>query len=121
MRINKAALALSTLAFTFIAPLFDLIFDSIGWTVLTAKPLVSTFVLLLDIPFVGFTKFNNTIAAGSLLCGLVLYIPVYFLMKAFVWLSRNKIVPVMRKTKFIKVISKANFVKKVTALATKNN
>ena len=117
MRINKGALVLSTIAFTLLAPLFDPIFDSVGYWFLTLPKLEPVFANLLDIPFVGFTKFNNTIAMGSLLCGLIVYIPVYILARLFVWFMRNKLVPVLRKTKLIMALSNLKLVKKAAALA----
>ncbi len=117
MRINKGSLVLSTLAFTLLAPLFDPQFDKLGYWFLTLPNLTPFFSKLLDIPFVAYTKFNNTIACGSLLCGLALYIPVYILARVLVWLMRTKIVPVVRKTKLITVLSKAKFVKKIADVA----
>ena len=121
MRINKGALVLCTIGFTFLAPLLDPIFDRVGYWFLTIPALESTFAFLLDIPFVGFTKFNNSIVSGSLICGLVFYIPLYIIARLFVWLMRNKIVPVLRKTKFVVFVSKIPIVKKVAALATKKD
>src|SRR5574344_51955 len=74
VRINKGAYFLMMLAAACIAPLLDPLFDTIGYTVLTVQPLKGLYSRLLDIPFVGFTKFNNTIVAGSLVFGLILYI-----------------------------------------------
>ena len=119
MRINKGALVLCTFGFTLLAPLFDSIFDQVGYWFLTQPKLEPTFAWLLDIPFVGFTNFNNTIVSGSLLCGLALYIPLYVIARLLVWLLRNKIVPVLRKTKFIVAISKVPLIKKMVALAAK--
>lgn len=121
MRINKSALVLSTLAFTLLAPLFDSVFDSVGYWCLTLPSCEPVFAYLLDIPFVGFTKFNNTIAMGSLICGLAVYIPVYLIARLFVWFMRNKLVPVLRKTKLITALSKVKLVKKVAALAASND
>lgn len=121
MRINKGALVLSTLGFTLLAPIFDPLFDKVGYWFLTLPQLEPIFARLLDIPFVGFTKFNNTIASGSLLCGLALYIPLYIIARLLVWLMRNKIVPILRKTKFIVAISKIPLVKKIAALAAKKD
>ena len=121
MRINKGALVLSTLGFSLLAPLFDSLFDQVGYWFLTLPALEPTFAWLLDIPFVGFTKFNNTIASGSLLCGLVLYIPLYVIARLLIWLMRNKVVPVLRKTKFIVALSKVPLVKKAAALAAKKD
>lgn len=117
MRINKGALVLSTLAFTLLAPVFDSQLDTLGYWFLTHPKLSPAFANFLDIPFVAYTKFNNTIAMGSLLCGLALYIPLYFIARLLVWLMRNKIVPLIRKTKVITVLSKAKFVKKIVSVA----
>lgn len=116
MRINKGALVLCTLGLSLLAPLFDPVFDSVGYWFLTLPSLEPTFAKLLDIPFVSFTKFNNTIACGSLLCGLVLYIPLYIIVRLFIWLMRNKLVPILRKAKVIVVLSKVPLVQKVSAL-----
>ena len=121
MRINKGAMVLSTLGFSLLAPLFDPIFDQVGYWFLTLPQLEPAFAWLLDIPFVGFTNFNNTIASGSLLCGLILYIPLYIISRLLVWLMRNKIVPVLRKTKFVVVLSKVPLVKKMAAIAAKKD
>lgn len=121
MRINKGALVLSTLGFSLLAPLFDSLFDTVGYWFLTLPALEPTFTWLLDIPFVGFTKFNNTIVSGALLCGLAIYIPLYIIARLFVWFIRNKLVPVLRKTKFIVAISKVPLVKKMAALAAKKD
>ena len=121
VRINKGTFILFTFLFSLLAPVLDPLFDTIGWWFLNLEKLTPFFSWLLDIPFVGFTKFNNTIASGSLLCGLVLYIPLYLLARLFVWLMRNKIVPVLRKTKFIVAISKIPLIKKAAALAAKKD
>ena len=121
MRINKGALVLSTLIVTLLAPFFDPLLDSLGYWFLTLPKLEPFFADLLDIPFVGYTKFNNTIAMGSLLCGLILYIPVYIIARVIVWLMRNKLVPILRKTKLITALSNAKFVKKIADIAAAND
>ena len=121
MRINKGALVLSTLIVTLLAPFFDPLLDSLGYWFLTLPKLEPIFADLLDIPFVGYTKFNNTIAMGSLLCGLILYIPVYIIARVIVWLMRNKLVPILRKTKLITALSNAKFVKKIADIAAAND
>jgi len=117
MRINKGALVLSTIAFTFLAPVFDPFFDKAGYWFLTLPQLEGVFAHLLDIPFVGFTKFNNTIVMGSFVSVLVLYIPVYLLTRLLVMLMRNKLIPILRKTKVIKALSSIKLIKKVMELA----
>ena len=77
-----------------------------GYWFLTLPKLEPVFANLLDIPFVGFTKFNNTIVSGSLLFSLLMYVPVFMITKACVKGWRAKLAPAMRRTKIVKAISK---------------
>jgi uncharacterized protein (TIGR03546 family) len=113
MRINKGALVLCTLCFSLLAPLFDPLFDTVGYWFLTLPKLEPVFAWLLDIPFVGFTKFNNTIVMGSLLVSLGLYIPVYWLVRLFLKYWRAFLAPAVRKTKLVAFLSKLPLVVKI--------
>ena len=81
VRINKAGYFIMMILGAFISPYFDPIFHQIGEAVLTYEPLVPTFAKLLEIPFVGFTRFNNTIVCGSLVAGIIAYIPLFLFIK----------------------------------------
>lgn len=116
IRVNKASLGLSTLLFSFTAHLIDPLFDQIGYAVLTFDKLEPFFAKLLEIPFVSFTKFNNTIVMGSLVFGLCLYIPLYFLIRGFIALWRKTLAPAIRKTKLSVYLSKLPFVQKIGAV-----
>lgn len=113
IRINKGVFALFTLLFSILSQFLDTLFDSIGYQILTFTPLEPFFAKLLEIPFVSFTKFNNTIVMGALILGLILYIPFYFLTRGFLKLWRNKLTPFIRKTKLIQYISKLKLIKKI--------
>ena len=117
VRINKGALVLFTALFSLIAPSLDGIFDQIGYYILTIPQAQGVYATLIDIPFVAFTKFNNTIVMGSLLGGLVLYIPVYVIARLIIFLWRNKLVPVLRKTKLVVFIKKIPLVQKISDIS----
>ena len=89
------------------------LFDTIGWWFLNLEKLTPFFSWLLDIPFVGFTKFNNTIVMGSLLASLVLYIPVYWLVRLFLKYWRAFLAPAVRKSKLVVFLSKLPLVVKI--------
>lgn len=110
VRLNKGAYLLFTLVGSLIAPALDPLFDSIGYKVLTMPQLVPTFSKLIDIPFVGFTKFNNTIVAGSLTCGIIAYIPVFILIVLFVKLYRQSIAPAINNSAFAAALRKVPLV-----------
>ncbi|MCR4734480.1 MAG: TIGR03546 family protein [Treponema sp.] len=113
LRINRGALIIMTLIFSMLAPLLDPLFDTIGYAFLNIEFFEPVFRQMLEIPFVGFTKFNNTIVSGSLLFALFMYVPVFMLSKVSVKGWRAKLAPALRKTKIIKVISKLPLVKKI--------
>lgn len=116
VRINKPMYLLMTLAASAAAPFLDGLFDSVGYAFLTVPALSDLFAKIIEIPFVGFTKFNNTVVMGSFLCGLAFYIPAYFIGRLFVFLWRKYITAFMRKTKITKVVAKLPLVSKIASL-----
>ena len=77
VRINKGAYVIAMALGALTSPLLDPIFNRVGYAVLTFAPLEPIFSRLLDVPFVGFTRFNNTIVCGSLVCGIICYCLLY--------------------------------------------
>ena len=116
LRINKGAFVLSTLCFTLLSPFLDPFFDYFGYWILTLDPLSPFFSALLEIPFVGFTKFNNSIVMGSLISSLILYIPVYFLSRLFLKIWRATLAPIVKKSKLITVLSKIPLIRKISEM-----
>lgn len=99
VRINKTAYFFVTLAVSFLAPGLDGFFDSFGYKILTSDGLSPLFAKLIDIPFVGFTKFNNTIVCGALAFSLLIYIPLFILLVFFVKIWRTKITALWNNSK----------------------
>ena len=117
IRINKGAFILFTAIFSMLSHLFDPTLDAIGWWFLHISFLEPVFANLLEVPFVGFTHFNNTIVAGAIVSGLILYIPLYWLSRLAIWGIRSKLIPLMRKTKFIVALSKVPLIKKISKIS----
>lgn len=113
LRINRGAFIVMTLLFSMLAPLLDPLFDTIGYAFLNIEFMEPVFRGLLEIPFVGFTRFNNSIVCGSLLFALFMYVPVFIVTKVGVKGWRASLAPALRKTKVIKVISKLPLIKKI--------
>lgn len=116
LRINKGTLTLLTLAFSFLAPVLDPLFDKVGYLIITWEPVASFLTTALEYPGVNFLKWNNTIVMGSFACSLALYIPVYWLARLFIFLWRKYLVPALRKTKAVQLLSKAKLVVKIKEL-----
>jgi uncharacterized protein (TIGR03546 family) len=80
--------------------------DAVGWYVLHIDSLNGFFTKLYNMPFVPFTKFNNTLVMGGLVSGIILWIPIFCLFTALIPIYRNKIGPKIRESKIVKTIVK---------------
>ena len=121
VRINKGLYFVAMIVASQFAWLLDSKFDSIGFYILNYAPLTKTFSMLIDIPFVGFTKFNNTIVMGSFIVSLIIYIPCFIFGIAFVKLWRKYVSSLFARTPIAKAIAKLPFAEKITSLITKDN
>jgi uncharacterized protein (TIGR03546 family) len=80
--------------------------DIVGWEVLHIEALQPLFTTLYNMPLVPLTAFNNTLVAGGLCLGIMLWIPVFFLFWLLIPLYRNVLIPEIRNSKFFKAIIK---------------
>ena len=115
VRINKAGYFIMMLLGAFVSPYLNPTFHKIGEFVLTYEPLVPVYSKLLEIPFVGFTRFNNTIVCGSLVAGIIAYIPLYIFMLVFIWVWRKWIAPFFNRSKVVKMFFQLPLVRKLTS------
>lgn len=113
MRIQRGAFALSILFFTLLTKFTDPLFNQVGYAVLTQESLQPLFLKLIRTPFVAFTKFNNTIVMGSLVCAILAYIPLYLLSRAFVYVWRRYIGNFLRKLKILQMIKQVPLISKI--------
>lgn len=117
VRINKCGYLIMIAIGTLSAWLLDPLFDQVGYGFLTCGPLENTFAWLLEVPFVGFTKFNNTIVAGSLICGLCAYIPLFIVFYVLVKLWRKHIAPSFNDSKILKTMYNIPLIGKIASKA----
>ncbi len=76
--VNYAASIVSAAVFGLFAYLLDPVFHALGWFLLVeVKSLEPMWTMLYNIPVVPWTRFNNTVALGSLVISLVILYPVY--------------------------------------------
>jgi uncharacterized protein (TIGR03546 family) len=88
---NLAALFLAAAIFKLLSFAVDPAANHVGFYALTKiSGLVPFWTKLYNMPVVPYTKFNNTIVMGSLIVGILLFIPMYFLAKSFVVNYRTK-------------------------------
>jgi len=99
---------ISALAFLKILyPLFIYQIDILGWYILHIDSLRPLFTNLYNMPFVPFTKFNNTLVMGGLTAGLALWLPVFIIFIVTIPLFRKYIGPKIRNFKIIQSIAKS--------------
>ena len=114
VRINKAGYYIMLAIVSLFAFLLDSLFDMIGYWFLNLEFLRPVFAFLLDVPFVGFTKFNNTVVMGSFLFSILIYISLYVLFFFGVKFWRKTIAPKFNDSKILKALYKIPVVGKLT-------
>jgi uncharacterized protein (TIGR03546 family) len=89
----------------FLAPLLDVL----GWEFLHIEALQPLFITMYNMPFVPFTKFNNTLVAGGIVGGVALFIPSFVIFMLLIPLYRNTVAPAIKNSKLFQAIAKSPF------------
>ena len=113
IRVNKGAFFLSLILLSFIVPFADVATETVGFAVLSFTPLHGLFGVLYQTPFVGLTRFNNTMVMGGLVMGLIAYAPMYALSRAFVTWYRKIVQPKIVNSKIAKAIANLPLIKQI--------
>jgi len=95
-------IAIMKLLYGAVAPVVDMV----GWELLHFEALQPVFTELYNMPFVPFTRFYNTLVAGGILSGLVLWLPVFLLIFLLIPVYRNKLSPKIRNSKLVQSVKK---------------
>ena len=111
LNINLAAGTVALLLASLFAYLLDPIFLHIGFFVLKGIPaLQGLWESIYNIPLGPLTRFNNTLVMGSFLSGLVLVFPVFFGMKKFVVVYRERLEDRIKKLKIVQALKGSKLV-----------
>ena len=90
-RVNLSAFFLGVFLFSFGAFLLDPWFHDLGFLLLSDwQGMAGLWTVLYNAPLAPFTRFNNTVVAGSLASALLLAAPVYLLSRRGVELYRER-------------------------------
>lgn len=82
ININLAIMGVTATLVKIFAVVFDPLANRIGFHLLTKVPGLTPFWTdLYNMPVVPYTKFNNTIVLGSLVIGLLLFVPSFFIFR----------------------------------------
>lgn len=114
-RHNQGAKIFMLALLKLISPLIHPLTDELGWAILHIETLRPFYTTLYNMPFVPFTRFYNTLVAGGLAAGAVLFFPVFFIMCAFVPFYRRTMLPKIINSKLVKAFGKIPFVEKISS------
>lgn len=89
-----------------ISPLIIYGVHEIGFFILSLEALAPFFTALFNMPFIPFTKFNNTLVMGGLALGMALWLPVFFMFIGLIPVYRKNLSPKIRESKIIKNIAR---------------
>ena len=76
--INPGAGLCAAFVFSWIAIAWEPFLHRAGMLVLTAQGWQDTYAAIYDLPFLPWTRLNNTLVVGGLLVGLYLFYPMYW-------------------------------------------
>jgi len=79
--------------------------DELGYWILTLDSLRGLFTKMYNMPFVPFTKFNNTLVMGGFAAGIALWLPIFILFMFLIPLYRNNLSPKIKNSNFVKKLS----------------
>ncbi len=109
LKVNVTSAVFAWGLFSLFAYALDPLFNQVGYSLLTGVPaLTPLWTALYNTPIVPWTRFNNTLVLGSLVCALAAFWPLYFLLawavakyreKVLVWVNKLKIVQVLKASK----------------------
>jgi len=113
LKINTTMQMVFLALFKLITPLFTGISDALGWWVLSLPALKPLFTWINNVPILPFTRFNNTLVAGGLLLGVLLWVPVFLFSILLLKLYRQHLREKVANTKLVKILAKTPFISKL--------
>jgi uncharacterized protein (TIGR03546 family) len=112
LKVNISAALLAWMLFSFFAWLLDPLFHALGFAVLVKISfLESIWTSLYNAPVAPFTRFNNTVLMGSLVCSLILLVPNYWLFKGFVLRYRESWDQKIQKWRIVQILKGSKIVR----------
>lgn len=106
--VNLSAALLAMSLFTLVAYLVDPAFHWLGYQILVnVDALTPTWTWLYNAPIAPLSRFSNTVVMGSVCASLVLFLPVYVIMKRFVVAYRTHVHSRVERWRIYKVLHRS--------------
>ena len=109
LRVNLSAYLLGTAFFAGCAYLLDPLLHRIGLTLLTAAPLEGLWTTLYNSTLWRVQKFNNSVVMGSLVVGILCFVPLVFLTNALIRRYREHVLIWVKKTRLMQAFTASKF------------
>lgn len=110
--VNLSATLLAVTLFALLAYVVDPLLHAMGYFLLVDfSSLHGLWTSLYNAPIAPLTRFNNTVVLGSLVVGVLLFLPVYVGMHRFVLAYRTHLHTKVERLKLYQIISKSTLVK----------
>ncbi|MBN1412395.1 MAG: TIGR03546 family protein [Spirochaetales bacterium] len=123
IKLNMTVEFVSLALFKSVTPLLATPLNGLGYLIVGWPPLEGFFSFICNTPLLAFFRLNNTLVAGGLVSGIILFIPVFFLGNLVVGIYRRHIrdriaqVKILKKIMAIPLIAKiAGAVREASAL-----
>ncbi|MFO7891566.1 MAG: TIGR03546 family protein [bacterium] len=105
IKVNLSAVVFSLILYSLLGYFLDPVFHAIGFTLLVSFDFLQpVWVWLYNLPVAPFTRFNNTVVIGSLVCALIFLVPHYLLFKQLVVNYRTSWNTQIKKWKIIRML-----------------
>ncbi|OGS13356.1 MAG: hypothetical protein A2234_09315 [Elusimicrobia bacterium RIFOXYA2_FULL_58_8] len=102
LRVNFPITLLAILATMTANPLLDRITDPLGYAILSAPALAALWTSLYNMPVTPWTGFNNTVMAGGIVLGLLMFTPIYFVSRKGAAVYNERFKTKVMNAKFVK-------------------
>jgi uncharacterized protein (TIGR03546 family) len=95
---------LAAIAMSIVGPLMDDWSDRMGMALLSIESLQSTYSAWMEVTWVAWTRFNNTVVAGSFAIGVIAWLPVYLLSQVFFRMWGIPLIQQLMQTRFMRLL-----------------
>lgn len=117
IRVHIGGFFLSFALFSGIAYLFAPAMIGVGESLLANEALVPTWTSLYQSDFWRLAHFNHTLTLGSLVTGLVLALPMFFVFKVLIVKYRDSLLAWVQKTRVVQALKASTVFTKLSSLA----
>jgi uncharacterized protein (TIGR03546 family) len=104
LTVNFSGAILAMGVFKAFSWMFDPLFNRVGYALLTNDGLKGLWTTLYNTPVVPWTRFNNTLTLGSLVCALVLFFPLYLFLVWGVKRYRETVLAKVQKWRIVQIL-----------------